>query len=195
MLTTTPTREALAGGHVKGAMVRAHLQFVRDRFGEQALERTLAALPQPVAHAIHDVLASSWCPFEHLVLLDRAIAKTLGKEPTALMKDLGHHSAEINLSTIYRAFKREDIHEFFRRSAALHRQFQDFGVCDYETVGPLQGRIRVREATCFSPTYCASEIGYLEQVIAMHGGKEPRISESSCQCANDPVCTFELSWH
>lgn len=187
-------REALAGGHVKGSMVRAHLQFVRDRFGEPVLERTMAALPPLVAREIHDALSSTWCSFENLVELDRTIARVVGKDERSLMRELGHHSAQINLSTVYRAFRREDIHDFFRRSAALHKQFQDFGVCEYEQVGPTQGRIRIREAACFSPAYCSSEVGYLEEVIVMHGGKEPHIAESSCQCTNDAICTFELHW-
>ena len=195
MISSIASREALAGGRVKGAMVRAHLQFVRDRYGEAVVERVLTALPPEISREMHDMLSSNWCPFEHLVLLDRAIARVVGKDERALMKELGHHSAEINLSTVYRAFRREDIHDFFRRSAALHRQFQDFGICEYEQVGPTQARIRIRDANCFSPVYCSSETGYLEQVITMHGGKDPRISESSCQCANDALCTFELQWH
>lgn len=191
----TPRREALAGGHVKGAMVRAHLQFVRDRLGEPAMERTLAVLPPAAAAEIHDVLSSTWFAFETLILLDRAIAHVARQDERKLMRELGRYSAEINLKTVYRAFRRDEIHDFFRRSTTLHRQFQDFGISEYEQLGPTQARIRIREATCFSPAYCASEIGYLEQVIEMHGGTDTRISESTCQCAHDALCTFELHWH
>jgi hypothetical protein len=187
-------REALAGGHVKGAMVRAHLQFVRDRFGEEAVQKTLASLPPAVAQEVHGLLSANWCAFESLILLDRAIARVAGHDERNMMRELGRYSAQINLSGVYRAFRREDIHDFFRRSATLHKQFQDFGIMEYEQVGPTQGRIRVRGATCFSPAYCTSEAGYLEQVIAIHGGTAPRIAESTCQCANDELCTFELLW-
>lgn len=194
MMTVDVRKEALAGGHVKGAMVRAHLQFVRDRFGEAAVDRTLTALPPAINAELHNVLASSWCAFETLIILDRAIARVTGLEERHLFRELGSYSAKINLSTVYKAFRREDIHDFFRRSATLHRQFQDFGTCEYEQLAPTQARIRIREAACFSPAYCASEAGYLEQVIAIHGGSAPHISESTCQCANDALCTFEVHW-
>lgn len=188
-------KEALAGGHVKGAMVRAHLQFVRDRYGEEAMERTLAALPATVNAELHNVLASSWCAFETLIQLDRTIARVTGvHDERQLFRELGSYSAKINLATVYRAFRREDIHDFFRRSATLHRQFQDFGTCEYEQLGPTQARIRIRDSACYSPAYCASEAGYLEQVISIHGGSAPQISESTCQCANDALCTFEVQW-
>ncbi|PYQ31103.1 MAG: hypothetical protein DMF56_04150 [Acidobacteria bacterium] len=192
---TNPTREALAGGRVKGAMVRAHLQFVRDRIGEAALERTLAAIPESVAAEVNGILVSSWCKFESLVVLDQTIARVSGREPHMVMRELGRHSAQINLSTLYRAFHRDDIHEFFRHSATLHRQFQDFGDCVYEQLGPASGRMSIRGAKCFSPTYCSSEAGYLEEVIATHGGTSAHVSESACQCANDDHCVFELRWH
>lgn len=187
-------RESLAGGHVKGAMVRAHLQYVRDRLGEPALARTLATLPPPVAAEVNGVLVSTWCSFESLIALDLAIARAAGRSAEELVRELGRYSAQINLSTFYRAFHRDDIHDFFRHSAALHRQFQDFGACSYEQLGPTSARISIRDAACFSPTYCASEAGYLEQVIATHGGTEASVTESACQCAGDGHCMFELRW-
>lgn len=187
-------RESLVHGRVKGAMVRAHLQFVRDRLGEDALAHTIAALPAQVADEVDGILVSTWCTFESLIVLDLTIARTAGRDPRELMRELGRYSAQINLSTLYRAFHRDDIHEFFRHSATLHRQFQDFGVCAYEQLGPSSGRVTIREAACFSPSYCSSEAGYLEQVIATHGGTAASVTESACQCASDDHCAFELRW-
>lgn len=195
MQSSEVIRESLAGGHVKGAMVRAHLQFVRDRHGEPAVERTIAALPPHAAEEIHSLLASSWCAFETLIALDRAIARVNGDDERRLMRDLGRHSAKINLTTVYRAFRRDDIHDFFRRGSSLHRQFQDFGTAEYEQIAETQARIRIRDAACFSPAYCGSEAGYLEEVIAIHGGTAANVFESTCQCTGDALCTFELRWH
>ena len=194
MATANVRRESLAGGKVKGAMVRAHLQFVKDKLGEPAVARTIESLPPAVAAEVQSILASSWCAFQSLIALDRAIARIAGRDEKELMRELGRYSAQINLSTIYRAVNRDDIHDFFRHSAALHRQFQDFGDCAYEHVDETHARITVRNAASYSPAYCASEAGYLEQVIATHGGKDVSVTESACQCAGDDRCTFELRW-
>ena len=195
MTISNAHRQSLAGGRVKGAMVRAHLQFVRDQLGEPALALTLKSLPATVAAEVRGILPATWCAFESLVLLDQAIARVANREERELMRELGRYSARINLSTIYRAFHRDDIHEFFRNSAMLHRQFQDFGDCEYEYVAPGHARITVRNAACYSPAYCSSEAGYLEEVIATHGGTAASVVESACQCASDDRCTFELRWH
>lgn len=196
MVTLTNLKhEALAGGRVKGAMVRAHMQFVRDKLSEDVLTKALQALPPAVAAEVQGILASTWCKFESLIILDRTIARVTGREERELMRELGRYSAQINLSTIYRAFHRDDLHEFFRNSATLHRQFQDFGDCVYEHVADTHARISIRNSACFSPAYCSSEAGYLEQVIETHGGTSVNVSESKCQCGNDDRCTFELRWN
>jgi predicted hydrocarbon binding protein len=187
-------RESLTGGRVKGSMVRAHLQFVRERLGEPALAQTMKALPATVAAEIQGALASTWCAFESIIVLDRTIARVAGRDERELWRELGRYSAQINLSTIYRAFHRDDIHDFFRNSAMLHRKFQDFGDCEYEQAGKTLGRISVRNAVAYSPVYCTSETGYLEQVIATHGGSAANVIESACQCAGEDRCTFELRW-
>ena len=180
--------ECLTAGRVKGVIVRAHLQFVRDRLGEAALAATRSALPPAVLAEVQGILPSTWCSFESLIILDRTIAGVAGRDEREVMHDLGRYSAQINLSTVYSAFHRDDIHDFFRNSARLHRQFQDFGECKYEPAGKTQGRISVCNSACYSPAYCASEAGYLEQVIAAHNGTAASVTESACQCAG------ELRW-
>lgn len=188
------TREALSGGHVKGAMVRAHLQWLREHAGAEAVKRALASLPPDVAAELDTLLASSWCRFESVVRLDRAIAAETRRNEEDLMAELGRYSAEINLSTVYRAFRRTDIHDFFIRGAALHKQFQDFGVSTYERVDDTRGRITIRDAAVYSPVFCASAPGYYGQVIRLHGGSSVSVVETTCVCAGHDACTYDLQW-
>lgn len=175
-------------------MVRAHLQWLRGTHGEGAKAQVLAALPEEMAREVSAALAPTWCPFETLIRLDREIVRVVGREEGEVMRELGRYSAEVNLSTVYRAFRRHDIHDFFLRSATLDRQFQDFSSTRYEQTGPTAATIRIENASCYSPAYCASAVGYFERVIALHGGEGAKVTETACRCAGDEVCTFELRW-
>ncbi len=183
--------EVITGGHVKGGMIRAHIDWVRRNHGESGLASLVSSLPKHVAAEIGSALPSSWCSFETVVVLDRAIAQQHGNH---VLRDLGRFSARINLDTTYRLYKREDIHEFFRRSAALHAQFQDFGTADYEQTGDHSGRMIHGAYDVYSPTYCSSAIGYYEEALRIHGGRNVSVTETSCQCAGDSTCTFVLRW-
>jgi predicted hydrocarbon binding protein len=188
------TQERLSGAHVKGSMVRAHLQWLRENLGEDGSERTLALLPPALAADLRETLASTWCSLESLILLDRAIATASAKDEVELMLELGRYSAQINLSGVYRAFRRTDIHDFFHRSASLHKQFQDFGVSEYQQVDETHGRMLMRDAAAFSPVFCASAPGYYAEVISLHGGTRVSVTETTCRCAGDDLCTFEMQW-
>jgi len=187
-------RESLSGGRVKGVIVRAHQQWVRERLGEAGLARVYRELPRHVATDISDALSASWCSFGDLVLFDRAIARVCGRGEHDLMRELGRFSARINLSTVFRSFQCEDVHEFFRRSSSLHTQFQDFGVSIYQRLGPDEGRIEIIHTPFYSPAYCASACGYYEEVIAMHGGAPSVVAHPVCRCAGDDRCRFSLRW-
>lgn len=175
-------------------MVRAHLQWARKHLGDEKTAAILTALPPSNAAEIDGLLASTWCSFESLVRLDRAIATASGRNESEMMSELGRYSAEINLSTVYRAFRRTEIHDFFQRSAGLHTQFQDFGLSSYEVVDETHGRMTIRDAACFSPVYCASSSGYYVEVVRLHGGTKPHAEESACVCSGDAACVWELRW-
>ena len=185
-------KEQLHGCRIKGGMVRAHLEFVRQTKGEDAVSEVLKRLPPAVANEIHTALSATWVAFESLILLDRAIVAFTGG--TVTMRDLGRFSAQQNLSTTYRAFQRADIHDFFRRSAALHAQFQDFGQEEYVPAGERAGRIIYRDYRCFSAEYCESARGYYEAVMEMHRGERPTAAHPHCVARGAAECIFELRW-
>lgn len=178
---------------MKGVMVRAHMDWVREYHGEEALGRVLRDLAPPVRHELDCAVATTWCSFASLIALDAALQERYGRGRD-LMRELGRYSAHRNLSTTYRLFRRNDVHEFFRRSSLLHSQFQDFGRIECHRLGTTACELRHVSARCFSPLYCASAVGYYEQVVLMHDGTNVTVEEVLCQCAGDEACVFRVRW-
>jgi hypothetical protein len=188
------TCEALTGGRIRDGIVNAHLQWVRDYHGDLAAERVLLQLPPSLRTEVEALPPGGWCSFESVVALDRAIETLLGRGREGFLRELGRYSADINLSTADRPFRPEGIHAFFRHAAVLHARFQDFGAVRYEQGGDSGGRMVHWDYPCYSRVYCASAIGYYEQSIVIHGLRSVSVRETSCQCAGDAACMFELSW-
>ena len=186
--------EVLTGGHVKGGIIRSHLQWVRDYHGDAAAERVVAALPEEARAEVGSAVASAWCKFSTVVALDRAIEAMFSRGAGLFLRELGRYSAHLNLTGAYRLFKSNELHEFFRRSVLLHRQFQDFGRVTYEQRCETSGVMIHSHYPCFSLVYCHSAIGYYEQAIVLHGAKPHLVIETTCQCAGDDACTFEMEW-
>lgn len=186
--------ERQAGGHVKGSMLRAHLDWVRDHTSREETIEFYAALPDGVRRQVSTVLAASWYEFTTLIEIDRAILTLFGNGDPRFLERLGAFSAEVNLAGVYRFFRRDGVHDFFRRSALLHDQFQDFGTAEYAEESGTSGTMRHREYPSFSPLFCASAIGYYRECVQLHGGRTVEVAETECQCAGDEACTFEIRW-
>jgi len=189
-------QEVLEGGKLKGGMFRSHLQWVRDNRSEKDLERLWDELDPEVTKGLRaSILATSWYPFRWLINLDGTIAKLFSESrDLSLVVELGRYSALINLSTAYKALDRDTNHEFFRNSALLHRQFQDFGTASYVRTGDASGNLVHTGYPCFSPVFCASALGYYEACLLSHNATTAKVEEIECQCYGDPSCTFALTW-
>lgn len=188
-------KELLAGGRMKGGVFRSHLTWLAENRPASDKQLFLDALsPDTRATFSAPVLATNWYPFAMLVEIDRTLMKLFGGGKLEFLSELGRYSARINLSTTYRAFDRDTNHDFFRNSALLHSQYQDFGKAAYEKLGESRGRMTHSDYTSYSPIFCASAVGYYEGCISSHGGRNVKVTETECQCYGGKSCTFEMSW-
>jgi hypothetical protein len=182
--------ERFNGGRVKGVMVRAHVDWVRDHRDRDEVIEFFEALPRPM----RTVLAASWYEFADVVALDRVIMDRFGHGELSFLQELGAYSARQSLTGVYRFFQRSGVHEFFRRSALLHGQFQDFGTARYDERAGTAGRMIHSHYSSYSPLYCASAIGFYRECIRLHGGMRIEVWETECQCRGDAACVFEMIW-
>jgi predicted hydrocarbon binding protein len=189
-------REHLPGRvQVKGTMLLAHLDWLSKATREPGTA-LLPDLPPDCQQLIAPgILATEWIRLAQLITIDRAIAKRSGRRPDEVFRELGHHSALANLAGVYRSYVAGEPHDFFERGARLHGRFQDFGHSVYERVGERSGRIRLEEYVEYSPVYCLSAVGYYQGALeTMHVPGPIGVRETTCTCAGDPACGFELSW-
>ncbi len=180
---------------VKGTMIAAHLEWAKEKLGD--LEKALGPHLSVESRAAvqHFVLATAWFPFKTVIEIDRAIAEAVGGIADQTYRDLGRHSARINLLNVYQGFVSDEPHRFFERSTLLHDRFQNFGRATYQKVNTRAGKIRMEGYTCWSPVYCQTARGYFEEALKlMHAPGPISVTESSCICNGQNACQFDLSW-
>ncbi|HUF17479.1 MAG TPA: hypothetical protein VMS12_05475 [Thermoanaerobaculia bacterium] len=194
-IKTGSPRESLAGGSVKGSILRAHVQWVAEQRSPGDLTDLRDALPGEISHELSSfVLSSTWYPFSWLIGLDRTMIDLFATDESDLLAELGRYSARLDLSPIHRLLNFRNPHEFFRLSAMQHSLLRDFGSAVYEPAGERQGTMVHRHYGCFSPVDCETFIGYYEQAIWSHGPRQAFVEELECQCHGARNCRFQLSW-
>lgn len=187
-------REVLTGGKMKGGIFKSHLTWLLENKPEEKQRLLDSVTAETRAILTGVILTANWYPFSSLVDLDRNLMNICGNGKPEFLKELGRYSAKINLSTTYRAFNRDTNHDFFRNSALLHSQFQDFGKATYEQTGDRSGRMIHTEYPCYSRIFCDSAFGYYDGCILSHGAASAVVIEKECQTYGDKSCTFEMRW-
>ncbi len=186
--------EFIATGRIKGTILSAHVQWVRDNHPMADYTRFWESLPRQVRLAIGMVLPVKWYEFAHLMALDHAIVDCFGGGSTAVLRELGAYSARVNLGGAYKAYDRAGVHDFFATAARLHPQFMDFGSASYSPRGATSGTMTHRGYTSYSPLFCESAFGYYRESVVLHGGADVSVYEAECQCRGDAGCVFVMRW-
>lgn len=187
--------EQLEGGQVKGGMLQSHFDWATKELGAESLEKIRQRLsPEMQELVARPVLATKLYPFRLLIEVDKAIAALRGGRADEVYKELGRHSARINLGSVYQVFNKSAPHDFFERAAQLHSRFQDWGRAVYEKLGPMTCRLSLFEYRTHSKVFCSSGIGYYEEATKLQGGHLPKVVETTCTCDGSDACRFEISW-
>lgn len=182
-------------GSIKGGVLTSRLAFLEARGGRDAVGRVLATLPEADRALLSGAIApASWYPFDTGSRLDAAIEAELGGGD-ALFREMGAQSARDNLSPAQRAFVRErDPHALLKGAASIYRLYYDTGRRTFERQGVRKVVLRTHDSTTFSRADCLTVMGWHEQVIAMCGGKNVRVTEDRCRTHGDDVCEYVCEW-
>ena len=87
--------------NLKGTAVQSSLRYVRERFGEDALGRVLAALPGTDRAPLTSVLASSWCPMPAFLRFMQEAKRQLGAREPDVLRNMGRASAEYGVTGVF----------------------------------------------------------------------------------------------
>jgi predicted hydrocarbon binding protein len=191
-------KEVLAGPDpavckVKGVMFGGRKQFLLETLGEEGFHELVAKLSPRTAQYTKTPLASAWCEFASLIELDRATHDRLKATHPNVLALIGAASAELGIGKVYKILDTNELTKFLENNALFHNQYQKFGRVKFERT-PNGARMIYSDYPCYSPVYCASAFGYFLESILRHGGTEPAVTETRCQCLGDSTCTFEMTW-
>ena len=182
--------------NVKGSALASRLLWVRINQGQQGIERLRSRCSGELADLLeHGAIMSKWYPFNHFVELNVLIDEVFGKGDLSLIRDLGRHGADANLTTIYRLFyKVGTVKWILARASRLWGLHYDSGslVMDSQPGKVVLGTIEEFEAP--HRVHCLAVQAWAERSVELSGGREVVISELGCRASGDGSCCFRLEW-
>ncbi|MFQ5766414.1 MAG: hypothetical protein ACE5ID_00290 [Acidobacteriota bacterium] len=181
--------------HVKGSNLLSRMQFVIDRFGPEAWEKVLNALPNGEGARLSPrILPSSWYPFTLYNHLDMAICQVLAGGKLGICQEMGADSARRALAGTYRIYLKDGPAALLRRLAVLHRTFYDAGKMEVTSLDDGHSVIRNSYVPCSTRTNCLVAAGFYATVVELCGGRNVRVTEGNCSAEGARDCLFNILW-
>ncbi len=182
--------------NVKGTAFTSRLLWVRLSHGQEGVERLAASVEAPLAQLVREgAVMSRWYPFEQFVELNLAIDRTWGKGDLSLIRSLGRHGADANLTTIYRLFyKVGTVKWILARASRLWGMHYDSGDLYVDMYPGREVGLRIEKFETPHQAHCLSVLGWAERSIELSGGADVKIAEIACRTRGGPACRFRASW-
>lgn len=181
---------------IKGVVLHARKEFVRDHFGEDAWDKILGTMPEEDRCMLSEnLLTARWYPFKVGERLDRAIVDVLGDGSNRIFEEIGIKSAQRNLTKEHRTFVTPgDPQAFMKKAGIIYKFYYDKGRREYEATGPTSGVITTYEAETYSVPDCLTVIGWYKEALKMCGATEVRAYEEECRAKGGARCRYRFEW-
>ena len=125
------------------------------------------------------------------------LATTVGRlsGDLSLIKELGRHGADANLTTIYRLFYKVGSTQWILgRAVRLWSAHYDTGHLEVLLHAARSAIIRIHGFAMPDIAHCLSIAGWCERSIELSGGRSVTVSEPRCRTRGDAVCQLEATW-
>ena len=181
---------------IKGNIIKSRIAFVKERFGEAAWEKVLAALPEDDRRQLMVPTNVGWYEFELGDRLDKAIVAVLGNGDTQIFREMGRASARENLGGVHSSFLNpRDPMKFMAKAPVIYRFYYATGERKWESTGPSSGLLTTSGSDTFSTADCATVMGWYEEALSMLGAQDIAVVEETCCARGGDACRYRVTWH
>lgn len=184
-------------GRIKGAAIRARLEYLRALHGEDAVARAMATLePMDQVMLSGTLLPSIWYPFHLLANLDDAVRRELGDGGHEVFESAGEHVARQHARSIYKVFFRESDPERVLKLASciFANYWSGLGRVAVRPSVNGSSRVHVADAPVAARSHCVTTLAYFRTVLEECCQLPISARETRCRCWGDDACEFEYAW-
>ena len=182
--------------NVKGSALASRILWVRLNHGEAGLDRLAGGVSDELRGMLQEgAVMSRWYPFEQFVELNKVIDGVFGKGDLGLIRTLGRHGADANLTTIYRLFfKVGTVKWIMARAARLWGMHYDSGRLLVRQSPGKEVTLTVDGFATPHRVHCLSVQGWAERSVELSGARDVVLDELACRARGDETCAFRITW-
>jgi hypothetical protein len=183
---------------VKGVQVRATIQFLRNRFGNEAVDREIHSLDSADQQLLPSLLLDSnwysysiWRPVRRI---SRALSDETGND---LAIDLGKFMAQYVFTGVYKSLLMNDPAKLLEKFPGIHEFFyRDTSSIQTELQSPTSGLVSYRYGQGIRParSACLTTMGFWIRTLELSGGEKVKATHTQCMAEGKNACLFLFEW-
>jgi hypothetical protein len=184
---------------VKGTAFLGIFRYLKARpDGAQLLPKVIGALPPEIRkHFEHKIFAVADYPYPVFVAFIRQVDKTAGRGDLALCRELGKHSAKLDIESVYMLYKKRAKPEDLSRDSGViwKSYYANAGTMKTEDISPEHTVVRIYDFPTMDPAHCRLMEGWMTQAM-IEAGASPleELREVKCTSSGGPYHEFVGSW-
>jgi len=179
----------------KGTYFAALRAFVRERFGDEGLERYLSVLEKEDRDTVATAVSIDWVDMGIRLRATRELEMTFGKGDDSLLSEFGRFEAQRDLSTTQRVFLRLANPGYAIQKAGQYwRRFYDWGELSVERQSKTQVVATLKNSVVADAHYCTQFMAYLTRVFELVGAKDVVVKHTKCRARGHSNCVYDGSW-
>ena len=178
---------------VRGRLVMNAVEYVQKRFGREAHERVLQAMPRehwgPFVGPLHE---TSWEPAEDAVAYLDTARRLLAPGEEGFFRDLGRFAGRIERQKQGYEPMVRDPATAARMGPAVWSSFYDTGRLEVDIQSPLEASARVL-GFAVSPVLCERSCGAWEGLLSSQTFSAA-VTEARCVHRGSEYCEIRVRW-
>jgi hypothetical protein len=182
---------------VKGVLIMGRLAFMKERFGETAVESAIARLnPEDRAALSTPFLPSTWYPLEALRLLDR-LTKLCPDSGQSKSTEIGKAVAQYICTGVYKSMVAPDpIKQVGRISWVGDMLYRNYRHCESKLTSKSACVVTYiyDKGVMPTPGMCKSTTGFLIRLMELSGADRVTGIHDKCVGNGADRCEFRLAW-
>ena len=181
---------------IKGTVINARKEFIKEYFGDGAWEKVLNTLPSPYQDQLKGtILSSTWYSFEIGETLDNAIVKVMGGGNLSFFDELGAVSARKSLAKEHKSFlSKGDPQGFLKKAGIIYKFYYNTDSREYKQTGPQSGLMTTFDSETYSAPDCLTVIGWHKEALKLCGAKQVNVIEEECRAKRGKCCRYRFQW-
>lgn len=183
---------------IKGILLKAWMDFLKKRYGEQAVSQSLGALDAEDHAMLSPIfLPSGWYPYSTLHALRKLTRPLVTPADQNLSMEIGRFMAEYVFTGVYRTLLEKDpakqvdkilwIRDFFFREALE---------LEAKMTSEASSLVRYSYESSAKPTraICESLRGFWSMMLELAGASSIKSSHPKCVIIGGNSCEFVFQW-